>query len=395
MKGIYSKLPAFASDYSGASGVFFELNGFNIFCDPGSCFAATMNLDEPRFRGTGDYYSMQIREKQAVFGIDDDLLENVRKAWDGSKECITIIGTPVPTILGTDYEGLAEQLENEFQVPVFAINTSGLYGYDIGQKKAFYKLTEKIVNKQSDNGVDVNIIGATPLDMWDLNQVKEIIALLKECGAKEPIVWGRNGKLTQIEQGAGAKLNIAVSASAIPTVKYLKEKYGTPYICDFPIGKTSVQRWTEEVASILMGNTEILGQRKKSVKNQQNADQGLNAVIIGEQITSNAIRDMLIEEFGYREINVGSLFMMDESVMKQNDKYLKNEDECEAFLNQKEYSLVVCDPLIYPLLTYVPKKTVPFPHMAVSSRIYKDRSPNCFGEKGSYYFEEQLKEVQM
>ncbi len=385
MKKLYKYLPALAPDYSGASGVFYEMNGLVVMCDPGACTGNIFALDEARMGPGNDLFSVQIQDKQAVFGFDQELFEKVRQVWqDRPKEFITLLGSPISATLAADYKGLAEQLERELGVPGFGINTTGIDTYDIGQKKAFELLTKKIVKDESDGTVDVNVIGATPLDMWDVNQVNDYIRLLKECGVKNPSVWGRNAKLEQIAQAAGAKLNIVVSSSAVSSAKKLYQKYGTPYVIGFPIGEKETQSWKKKIKALLNGTA----YEEESCEICKN---GKRALIVGEQVTSNALRNLLRTEFDYEQVDVASFFCMESVCAEENDRKLKDEDELiEMSVEKGEYDLIICDPFVYPVFPYQAKYRVPYPHTAISGRTYWTRSANCFGEKGSMYFEQQL-----
>ena len=117
----------------------------------------------------------------------------------------------------------------------------------------------------------------------------------------------------------------------------------------------------------------------------------LRALVVGEQVSAGAIRDCLREEFGYKEVQVGSFFMLDEEIMEDGDRHFTDEDDFVEMVTQNgEYDLVICDPLMYPLIPYKPEKTMPWPHTAVSGRIYLNRGANIFGEKGSDYIREKI-----
>ncbi len=387
MKNLYKSLPSLSPDYSGACGVFFEINGLIVMCDPGACTGNIMALDEARMGPGNDLYSVTIHDSQAVFGFDQDLITKVRLTLnEKKKDFIVLLGTPVSATLAADFKGLAEQLGREFGIPGFGFDTTGIDTYDVGQKKAFDLLVKKIVKDDSDHSIDVNVIGATPLDMWDVNQVNDYLRLLKACGVKKAAVWGRNAGIQQISQAAGAKLNIVVSASAVSAAEKLQKKYGTPYVIGFPIGKEQTRRWKDRLVRLLNGQQDV-------IENQTSGSSGKRALIVGEQITSNAIRDMLRSEFGYGEVDVASFFHMEAVCSELNDRKLKNEEELIEMSTEKgKYDLVICDPFIYPIFPYQAERRVPYPHTAVSGRTFWTRSANCFGEKGSTYFEEKLGE---
>jgi nitrogenase molybdenum-iron protein alpha/beta subunit len=235
--------------------------------------------------------------------------------------------------------------------------------------------------------------------MWDVNQVNDLIDLLKECGANHVSVWGRNGGLSEIVQGAGTKINLVVSASAVSAAKILQKKYGTPYLVGYPIGKTQVELWKKKLTKILQNQempekreceaveaTGMSGCKKICAKKYEK-----RALIVAEQISANAIRECLKSEFLYEKVDVASFFMMDSVSMEDGDQKLPDEDALVEMMGESgKYDLVICDPLIYPLLPYKPKRTMPYPHTAISGRIFWSRSANFFGEKGTEYIREQI-----
>ena len=387
MGRIFSKLPAFAADYSGAQGVFYDLNAILITYDAGSCAGCYWILDEPRlFSETKNVFSASLREKDIVMGADEKIKSRVRKTYEElGGECVMMAGTPVPTIIGTDYKGIAREIESELGIPAFGIDSSGLEFYDVGQRKAYESLFEYCDRQRGETLADVNVIGATPIDMWDLNQIKDMISFLKLAGAEKPVVWGANGKLKEIAGASGAKLNIAVSESAISIVKKMKEKFGTPYIVGYPVGKMQTEIWKTQVHNILFDKDEM-------IENEVVPERDERVLIIGEQVASNALRDMLKYEYGYQVVDVISYFKMYKEYMREQDSFLVEESDFTELLTKREkYNIVIGDPLYFSLLPYQPEQTVFMPHTAVSSRAFWDKSPNIFGEKGSYYFDQMLK----
>ena len=244
----------------------------------------------------------------------------------------------------------------------------------------------------------MNVLGATPLNMWDVNQVNNVIELAKSAGAGNVSVWGRNGKLPQIRRAKTAKVNLVVSASALPAARKLQKDFGTPYLVGFPIGEKMTECWRECLRSVLETG-EIQGTFADQIEKETNEGKGANAekklraLIVGEQVSACAIRDCLRAESDYQDVQVGSFFMMDEEIMEEGDRHFADEDEFVEMTTQKgAYDLVICEPLMYPLIPYKPEHTMPWPHMAVSGRIYMNRGANIFGEKGSAYIREKLGE---
>lgn len=409
MKGMFNRLPSFSPDYCGASGVFYEMDGLTIMCDPGACTATILASDEPRLDLSRSFHSMHITERQAVFGMDQELLEKAGMVLEEHDlKLVVLLGTPIAATLAVDYKGLAGQLSRKYGIPGFGINTSSIHTYDVGEEKAFDALAdyaESVGTKAAkaelakiEKPVDVNVLGATPLNMWDVNQVNDVIDLVKAAGAENVSVWGRNGKLPEISKAGTAKVNLVVSASALLAARKLQKVFGTPYLVGFPIGEKATKYWKESLSKILKTG-EITAsfanqiEKETSTEKGKDARKNLRALIVGEQVSACAIRDCLRAESDYQDVQVGSFFMMDEEIMEEGDRHFADEDDFVEMTTQKgAYDLVICEPLMYPLIPYKPEHTMPWPHTAVSGRIYMNRGANIFGEKGSAYIREKLGE---
>ena len=398
MAQMFETLGSFAGDYSGAASVLYDLDGMIIFCDAGACMGGFLFGENP-IGGTEErkFFTASLREKQVVMGIDKKLKKDaVRTYRDVGGEFIGLIGTPVSAVIGADVEGIGKEICNELQKEGYtekmlkniAVRTNGLEYYDAGQEKAYQALAHTFVDENAECIGDVNVIGATPIDMWDYNQITDCIELLKESGAKAPIVWGANGGINEIAGASGAKLNIAVSVSGIKTVRFLNKKYGTPYMIGYPMGEIQTKKWKEKVHKILNGQSAL-----EDTKSESFPDKQKRALIIGEQLTACALRNMLEEEFDYGTVDVASFFKMDDGLKREKDLHIKDEQKIKDFLNeQAPYDLVIADPFCFPLLPYEPDKKIPLPHVAVSAVFFVRQSANIFGEKASQYFKKMLEE---
>ena len=397
MAKLFQTIGSLAGDYSGAASVLHDMDGMLIFCDAGACMGGFLFGEDPK--GGNEkrrIFTASLREKQVVMGIDKKVkADAIRTYQDAGGEFIGLIGTPVSAVIGADLEGIGREICQSLQregytqevIPNIAVSTNGLNCYDSGQEKAYQALATTFVNEEQEATGDVHVLGATPIDMWDYTQIHDCIELLKEAGAKNPIVWGANGGIQEIAGAAGSKLNIAVSVSGLKTVKYLKKKYGTPYLVGYPLGKVETEKWKEQVHQIL------IGEEPQECRQIRESKSGKRALVIAEQYTGCALRKLLKEEFQFETVDVASFFKMDEEMVEEHDLQIKDEETFQTFLKtQMPYDLVVADPFCEAMLPYKPKKIIALPHIAVSAVFYANQSPNIFGEKASVYFQEMLKE---
>lgn len=402
MAHLFQSIGSFAGDYSGAAGVLQDLDGMLIFCDAGACMGGFLYAEDPKGQNEDRrIFSASLREKQIIMGIDKKLKKDALRTYrDVGGRFVGLIGTPVSAVIGADLNGIAREICKEIYtegisdtlLPAIAVETNGWDFYDAGQEKAYMILTKTIVCPDATPLSDVNVIGATSLDMWDYNQIADCIALLREAGSTSPSVWGANGGLTEIAGAYGAKLNIAVSVSAIRIVKELHRQYGTPYLIGYPLGEIQTDIWKSKVQKILCEDKcEVKCEDKSYSDKTENTPK--SAFIIGEQLTACALRELLWSEFSYGKVDVASFFKMDKALMQEGDLHIQEEASLIEFLKDQEaYDLIIADPLCFPVIPYRPEKQIMLPHIAVSGILYLEQSPNLFGKKASVYFHQLLDE---
>lgn len=409
MAHLFQSIGSFAGDYSGAAGVLQDLDGMLIFCDGGACMGGFLYAEDPKGKNEDRrIFSASLREKQIVMGIDKKLRKDALRTYrDVGGRFVGLIGTPVSAVIGADLNGIAREICKEIYtegssdtlLPAIAVETNGWDFYDAGQEKAYLTLVKTIICPDTKPLADVNVIGATSLDMWDYNQITDCIELLQEAGAISPSVWGANGGLSEIAGACGAKLNIAVSVSAIRIVKELHKRYGTPYLIGYPLGDIQTDIWKSRVQKLLCEDKlygdkpELCHDNLCTGKQSKTENTSKSAFIIGEQLTACALRELLWSEFSYGKVDVASFFKMDRTLMQKGDLQIKDEASLIEFLkNQEEYDLIIADPLCFSVIPYHPKRQIMLPHIAVSSILYLKQSPNLFGKKASIYFHQILDE---
>lgn len=383
MARLFQKTGSFAGDYSGAAGVLRDMGGMLIFCDAGACMGGFLFGEDPKGeKEEKRIFSASLREKQVVMGFDKKLKKDVVRTYqEAGGAFVGLIGTPVAAVVGSDLGGLGKEICRELYhqgmtdkiLPSLGVETNGWDYYDAGQEKAYLAMAEMLIQEDAD-----------------------CVNILKKAGAENPVVWGTSGCMEAIAGAKGAKLNLAVSVSAIKVVEKLHEKYGTPFLIGYPLGEKETVWWVNQVKGILSGDecAPVTDPTVHSIAvDFRRISDGKRAFIIGEQLTSNAMRRLFETEFDYVHVDVASYFKMDRTLMKENDFWIREEEVLVRFLEEREpYDLVIADPLCFQFLPYEPKRKIAYPHIAVSSLFYLGKSVNIFGEKASLYFRKMLEE---
>ncbi len=382
MKGLYKILPPFAPDYSGVCSVLFELGGIVVIHDAGGCTGNFTAYDEPRWYGNSSaIFSSELREIDAVVGDDEKLLQRIEDAVRTlGRRFVAIVGSPAPMVIGTDYRALAHILSQRTGLPVLMFDTNGMNYYDDGASLAFLELARRFVKPASVTfEAGINIIGATPLDLGNDRQIKGLISLLADAGCRVVSCWAMGSTLDDIAQSAQARLNIVVSRSGLEAARYLEREHGTPYVVGVPIGHVPSHRFIGDVR-LSLG----LVNQPRMLPNTGEPVAGIrDALVIGEQVMSNAVRDCLRLDMGIANVTAASFFGMDQALLEEGDMYLDCEDALTALTSEHQYDIVVGDPLYRDLVTLAGEsRFVAFPHIALSSRLHWDSEFEYIGEAG-------------
>ncbi|MDD6211919.1 MAG: nitrogenase component 1 [Clostridiales bacterium] len=348
MKGLRLYLPPFAPDSSGASSVLYELGGILVICDAGGCTGNVCGFDEPRwFTRKSAVFSAGLRDMDAILGRDDllaDKLASAAKKLDAS--FAGIIGTPVPSVIGTDYHALKRMVEKRCGLPVVAVDTTGIDLYDVGEEKAFLALfrtftEERTEERTAERKGCVGILGATPLEVSDLDIQDRFEKILKKDGVRQVFCYGMGAGLEEIQQASNVEYNLVVSPAGLKSARYLEKTYGTPYRVGFP------------GAARLIPQVDFSGKR---------------VLIIHQQVLANSLREEA-EKAGASSVTVGSFFMMKREWMRPGDVSLTEEDDLKQLVKEGSFDLVLADEILEPLMDPDLPEFVDLVHFACSGRL--------------------------
>ena len=368
-------LPPFAPDYSGVCSALYELNGISIIHDASGCTGNYTGYDEPRWYDNQRFvYCSALREIDAVLGDDTKLINKVLKAnEDLNPEFITVLGSPVPMIIGSDMNGIAREMEMICNKPCLGFDTTGLNYYDFGASKAFLKVAERFVEDKNEKIKDsINLLGITPLDFGIKNNVPDLKDIFKKNNIKINSCWSMGTSLDEIRNTTKAEINVVVSVSGLEVARYLNKKYEMPYIIAAPIGKYGVNKCLNLIRNNINEDNQLIetSSRKEEV------------LIIGEQVLGNGIRDVLINEYGFNNVNVATFFTLDKEIKKETDFRIENESYLIKKFRENKYDYIIGDPLLKELLPHESKaKFIDLAHVAVSSKIHWDNTPDVMGHK--------------
>ena len=382
MKDLFMKLPPFSPDYCGVASALFELGGIIAIHDGTGCTGNYVCHDEPRrYANKSAILTSNLREMEVVFGDDEVFLGKVVQAdRDLDAPFIAMLSSPVPMVIGTDFKALGRIVSRRTGKPTLTFDTGGIRFYDVGQRDAWMTLAKQFAQESKEMiPYRVNILGATPLDLGGPCQMTELKQVLLQCGATEITSWGMDGSLEDIYQVGEAGVNLVIQTAAIPVAKYLQERFGTPYMIGLPIGRHA-QSVLENQLKTFWG----IPTQSESTEVHEEKLPYKKALVVHEQVTANAWRSCLQEDFGVAEVDVASYFTMDPDLMGERDTRLCEEDDLSELIDAREYDVVLGDRLLQSAVKN-DVAWIPVPHLAVSGCMHWDGDFCSVGEAGYQY----------
>lgn len=329
MKGLRKYLTPFAPDQSGAVSVLYELGGIMVIIDAGGCAGNVCGFDEPRWHETRSaVFSAGLRDMDAIMGRDDLLVKKLVDVADRiDAHFIALVGTPVPSVIGTDYHGLKRMIERKVHLPVLALDCNGMALYDKGIEKAYVELVNTLVTEEEKSENRIGIIGLTPLDFHK----KDLKSAYDDYFPGKEVIAVGLGSFEDIHKLSSCSKNYVVSISGLKAAGLLEKKYGIPYEVVDPVIK-------------------------------ERSHPGKNVLIIHEQVKANSLRDKMDAQ----SITVAGWFMMDKEMMKDQDVRLREENDLIKLINENNYDVIYGDPVFKQMIPDYQGEFIPMGHFAVS-----------------------------
>ncbi|MBQ7738945.1 MAG: hypothetical protein IJT59_04770 [Desulfovibrionaceae bacterium] len=355
MHKLLTVLTPFAPDQSGAVAALFQLGGIIIICDAGGCTGNICGFDEPRWREKKSaIFSLGLRDIDAILGRDDRLIDKTGNLIEIFKpNFLALIGTPVPTVIGTDYAGLAKIAEKKFNIPVINVPCTGTRYYDVGVEEAWTALLEKFFPENSTTPKSTpkthiaGVLGATPLDLGVTEYNEIILENIAGYTDIRPIGFTNFDDFLAIPSFTH---NFVISNSGLKLAKLCQEKFGTPYTINFPLYK-------------LIKNFPFLLDEASFVK---------RILIIHEQILADTLRTMILSVNRKAIVTVGTFFKQAMENHKTNDKKFDSEQALRDFLHKQKFDLIIADVALKRVHPSIKCCWIDLPHFAVSGRLLSD-----------------------
>ncbi len=356
VRGLRKYLTPFAPDQSGAVSVLYELGGMVVILDAGGCTGNICGFDEPRWsHKRSAIFSAGLRDMDAIMGRDRELVKKIAGAQEKLQaKFIAIVGTPVPAVIGTDYQALRRMLQSKVSVPVLCIDTNGMRSFEYGAEKAYLALLEAFAVGQgcaqiSENAevsgasARIGVFGSFPMTECfpeERDWIKDAIRrdLSAPAGNTDVIFYGHGAALEDYVSAGQNVLNLVTSVPGLAPARWLEKHFGTPYRIGHPLAeglpeKMAIHAWKPDPVTENGKSPRIL--------------------IIHEQILGNSMRELLRRDRFTPEIQVMSFFRMEKALQEPGDRYLSEEQEAYEVLNQPDetaYDLIIGDAVLKRML---------------------------------------------
>ena len=391
MKQIASRISIYSADAFGVCSALYELGGLCVMHDASGCNSTYNTHDEPRWYDFDSMvYISGLSEMEAIMGDDQKFIDDiVYTAKELNPNFIAMAGTPIPTMIGTDFKAIANIIEKETNIPTFGFDTTGMHSYVSGAYKAFEALAKRFLKRNDkesraeqkesidkegrehqNSRIKVNILGVTPLDFSINKSVEAMVDLLKENNFEVISTWAMGSSLEYIKNAGDADVNLVVSYSGMGAAKYMYENLNIPYVVGTPFGKEFANKVIEDLKEV-----KSTKENKISYDNRK-IDKDSEITIVGESVMSESLAYAISKEKN-KTVNVISSLETDEKLLLEGDKIAMFEDDIEKCL--KNSKIIIADPLFRPICP-IDSNFISLPHEAFSGRIYRDEIPNIINK---------------
>ena len=380
-------LPVYTGDVSGVCSALYELGGMVVMHDPSGCNSTYNTHDEVRWTDMESLIFLSgLTQLDAITGNDQKLVDDIVSAAERFRPAfIAIANSPIPWLIGTDFDAVCRKVEKSCGIRTFHVETNAMHDYTKGAGSAFLQLARMLsdtVGKEhrsrpaaDGRKLRVNILGMTPLDFTVRSDAYRLRQMLEKEGFEVVSIWAIGDSLTQLSRFAEADVNLVVSSSGIDTARWMEEMYGIPYTAGIPVGAFSEvlfrslrQCATEKVSKAAY--LELLEENQAADTDAQSARCTAGEPVIMGSIAADKI---------LRESKPCSLIPLTETVQGLvPDSALRPAGEQQIRDVLGRYEEVTADPMLRGACRS-DCRFEEMPHFALSGRMYLNRIRPLFG----------------
>ena len=380
MRVVASVISIHSSDTAGVCSALYELGGLTVVHDASGCNSTYATHDEPRWYDHGSRtYISALTETDAIMGNDERFIENVVNAAkdSGNPPFIAVCGSPLPMMVGTDFDALGAEIEYRSKIPVLALHTNGIKSYLSGVNQSLCAFAERFCREGlAKDPRKVNILGATPLDFSVNGEIENIRRLLEENGFEVNSCWSMGSSFDELCNAGAAGVNLLISSSAKELALYFEKRFGTPFVAGVPVGRAFAACCVESLKKAARTGVSSISCLSKRVP-------GDEAAVIGETLFASSLCCALQME---QKIASHLLNPLEEEFAFMHSNEINVPDESAVADAFGKVPRIYADPLYKPV---APRGTtfIPIPHEAFSGRCFRKGMRSLCGKELQKEFE--------
>lgn len=271
-------------------------------------------------RNSGSKYepviSSNIGEKNVIYGGEKELIGAIKEVDKKYKPDIIFVATSCATgIIGDNVDEIINNLKKDIKAEVMSIHCEGFSGeyrsgFDLVFKQIVKFMDPPNAELKKELSKSVNIVGGkmgperTEVD----TDVKELVRLLEDMGAKVNAVIAGNCSLSELRKAPSAAVNCALCSDIGYAIgKEMQTEFDIPLNSTIlPYGKSATEKWIKGAAKYLdmEAEAEALMEReynaiKKEYEETKKHLEGKMAIVEGhDAVKSLSIAHMLDRDFG-------------------------------------------------------------------------------------------------
>ena len=334
MKNLFKYLPPFLADTFGFQEIIDVTDGMGILddCSAYKGKVSRTDINEP-YHGSRMVCSW-IRMEDVIGGTKAKLLDTFRNSYKEFNPAFVLVSNaPVSSMIGTDLEDVTDTITAESGLPAASIDLTGHKYYDYGISQTLLTLAKLLVEPTEEKiPHSINLIGGNAID-WSAQTLRDIRTWITKRGFQIVSQWGSRERAANLKQAAKAELNLVLTVSGLATAKWMEKEFGIPYIAAAPFGTD----WCARLRCAMCYPDQ------KDVLNLPEDTSEPHILILGEQLTANAIRNTLQHAYKMGGTHVATFFTFEKSLSRPGDKRLKSEDDLKNLLHSGTYDLVIGD----------------------------------------------------
>ena len=455
-KQTFWSLPVYTGDVSGVCSALYELGGMVVIHDPSGCNSTYNTHDEVRWMSMDSLIFISgLRDIDAITGNDEKLIDDTVCAAEKLHPAfIAFANSPIPWVNGTDFKAISRIVQQKTGIPTFYVGTNAAHDYTRGAGEAFLALAEMLfgeaggrcgkkagaeteepeeikeikepeetkeireIRESKENGklegerqdfrgdrIRINVLGLTPLDFTVRKDVSTLRGILEEGGFELLSMWAMEDTLENLRKAGSADVNLLVSSTGLPLARYLKKRFGTPYVSGIPIGAFreplfSALREAAEHGESQAAYLRVLreGREAARLKTFQGGEERASSAeaqaktpaegfperrkcaVIGEPVSMGSLAAAWYLEGKGREWTIIATTETREALLSEEDLFPEGEEEIREALSSFDH--VAGDPF-YRKAVRAGTSFTALPHFAYSGRVYLSGILSCFEAAGN------------